>query len=199
VAFFSSSDGSRAEAIGTTVLQLCSIPKAGSIGKVLQVRKIRVPDRSIVRDLSLDPVERWKDALKLDALGGPFDGFLESIVVNQKKWKAWYDEETPEAVPMPSGYSDKLSKFQQLLVCRVFRQDRVINAIKGFILERMGPNYIQSPPIVYEKIYQGASEKTPIVFVLSPGADPQSEVQRLAEDKGFANKFQHLALGAGME
>jgi dynein heavy chain len=111
----------------------------------------------------------------------------------------WYDEETPEQVPMPSGYSEKLSRFQQLLVCRIFRQDRVVNAIKAFILERMGPNYIQSPPIVYEKIYAGASEKTPIVFVLSPGADPQSEVQRLAEDKGFSHKFQHLALGAGME
>jgi dynein heavy chain len=86
--------------------------------------------------------QNWKDAVKLDSLGGVFEGFLESIVVHKKKWKAWYDEETPEQVPMPAGYSDKLTKFQQLLVCRIFRQDRVINAIKAFILERMGPNYI---------------------------------------------------------
>jgi hypothetical protein len=29
----------------------------------------------------------------------------------QKKWKKWFDEETPEQVEMPCGYTDKLSKF----------------------------------------------------------------------------------------
>jgi len=30
----------------------------------------------------------------------------------QKKWKKWYDEEAPEMIEMPCGYSEKLSKFQ---------------------------------------------------------------------------------------
>jgi len=45
-----------------------------------------------------------------------------------------------------------------------------------------------------------STEKTPIVFTLSPGADPQGEVQRLADDMGFgSSKFKFLALGQGME
>lgn len=53
---------------------------------------------------------------------------------------------------------------------------------------------------MYDKIYKMSTEKTPIVFTLSPGADPQGEVQRLADDLGFGqSKFRFLALGQGME
>jgi len=80
------------------------------------------------------------------------------------------------------------------------RPDRVVNAIKQFILDRMGDIYVKSPPLVYEKVYAQSSEKTPIVFVLSPGADPQGEVQRLLEVTGVGmGKFRFLALGQGME
>jgi len=37
------------------------------------------------------------------------------------------------------------------------------------------------------------------VFILSPGADPQSELQRLIEDVGVGmGKFRFIALGEGM-
>lgn len=103
-------------------------------------------------------------------------------------------------MPMPCGYSDSLNKFQQLLVMRIFRTDRVVNSMKNFIMSRMSPFYVQSPPLLYDKIYKMSTEKTPIVFTLSPGADPQGEVQRLADDLGFGqSKFRFLALGQGME
>lgn len=60
-------------------------------------------------------------------------------------------------------------------------------------------HYIQSmaPPI--EKIYAQTTEKTPIVFILSPGADPQSDIQKLVDQIGLGmNKFKFLALGQGM-
>ena len=66
-------------------------------------------------------------------------------------------------------------------------------------MEKMHAQYIQSPPIKYEKIYEQSTEKTPIVFILSPGADPQSDVQKLVEQVGIGmNKFKFLALGQGM-
>ena len=47
--------------------------------------------------------------------------------------------------------------------------------------------YVKSPPIIYENIYKNSTEKTPIVFILSPGADPQAEVERLIENLDAAN------------
>lgn len=81
----------------------------------------------------------------------------------------------------------------------MFRPDRVVNAIKNFIIDKMNDYYVKSPPIKYEKIYEQSTEKTPIVFILSPGADPLSDVQKLVETVGIGmNKFKFLALGQGM-
>lgn len=60
-------------------------------------------------------------------------------------------------------------------------------------------HYVLSPPPVYEKIFDQTNAKSPIVFILSPGADPVSDVQKLAEIKGFSgHKFKSLSLGQGM-
>jgi len=84
------------------------------------------------------------------------------------------------------------------MIVRVFRPDRVINAIKRFIITRMNDFYVKSPPLVYQKIFRQSTEKTPIVFILSPGADPQSELQRLVEEVGVGmGKFRFIALGEG--
>jgi dynein heavy chain len=60
---------------------------------------------------------------------------------------------------------------------RVIRPDRVINQIKNFIIDKISDYYVKSPPVSYDKIYQSSTNKTPIVFILSPGADPFSDVQ----------------------
>jgi len=86
-----------------------------------------------------------------------------------------------------------------MLVCRIFRPDRIVNSMKNFIIERMGEIYVKSPTVVYMNIFKQSTEKTPIVFILSPGADPQSDVQKLVETTGLGmNKFKFLALGQGM-
>lgn len=71
----------------------------------------------------------WKDAVKAESLGDAWVGFADSIKKYEAAWRKWYDHETPEMIPMPCGY-DKLSRFQKLIVCRIFRNDRCINAIK---------------------------------------------------------------------
>jgi len=52
-------------------------------------------------------------------------------------------------------------------------------------MEKMGEYYVKSPLIMYEKIYAQSTEKTPIVFILSPGADPQGELEILGEELGY--------------
>jgi len=59
---------------------------------------------------------------------------------------------------------------------RVIRPDRSVNAVKNFIIDKMNDYYVKSPPIDFEKIYKSSTALTPIVFILSPGADPFSDV-----------------------
>jgi dynein heavy chain len=69
----------------------------------------------------------WKDIQKLSSLGEVWNGFIDNLKSDPQGWKEWYDQEAPESSTIPCGYSDKLSKFQQLSLMRVIRPDRVIN------------------------------------------------------------------------
>lgn len=49
----------------------------------------------------------------------------------------WYDLDAPEQVLFPMKYADSLSAFQQLLLLRCFRVDRVYRAVTDYITVTM--------------------------------------------------------------
>lgn len=66
-------------------------------------------------------------------------------------------------------------------------------AITRYVIAKMGEKYVQPPTLDYNAIYRQSSNMTPIVFVLSPGADPAFDVFKL----GDCSKQLHLTcLGA---
>ena len=143
----------------------------------------------------------WKDLQKLVEIGPEYQNLLTHLEEHEKEWKEWYELEKPEDSHLPGEFK-ALSRFQLLLVLRVFRPDRVINGVKKFIIEHFNNNehYVTPPTVQIEKIYGQSNAKSPIVFILSPGADPLSDVQKLGEQLGFSgNKFKFLSLGQGVE
>nr|CEL77298.1 TPA: dynein-1-alpha heavy chain, flagellar inner arm I1 complex, putative [Toxoplasma gondii VEG] len=146
------------------------------------------------------PDSGWKDLQRLEELNASFRGILESILTAAEAWKTWYDLENLESMPLPEEkWNNKLSPFQKLLLIRVFRVDRVPTALKNFIARRLNEHYVQSPSLQYSKILAQSSAHCPILLILSPGADPQSDIYKLAAARGFVgNNFRFLALGQGM-
>jgi dynein heavy chain, axonemal len=142
----------------------------------------------------------WKDLIKLTTLKECFKDLLVDISKKSSdKWREWYDLEDPENVDLPSGYTKVLNAMQSLLVLRCFRPDRVYNAVKLFIIAEMGDRYVQPPTLNYESVLKQSAAQIPVIFVLSPGADPQSSIEKLAEEKRFTNKFKFLSLGQGQD
>jgi len=120
------------------------------------------------------------------------------ISQNEEVWKQWYDRDTPELDEFPMGYSESLDNFQQLLIIRCLRPDRAYNAISRFVMSSVGEKYVQPPVLDYEVIYQQSTAQVPMVFVLSPGADPAADIQKLGIKLGYTgNHFRTLALGQG--
>lgn len=112
----------------------------------------------------------------------------------------WSDLDAPEAHPFPGKYDETLSDFQRLLLLRCFRVDRVYLAITNFVTGRMGEKYVTPPVISFEAIFEQSTPFSPIIFILSPGSDPASDLLKLAERSGFgANKLKFLAMGQGQE
>lgn len=83
---------------------------------------------------------------------------------------------------------------------RCVRMDRVTVGITRYVINILGEKYVQPPIIDYAAIYRQSTEHTPIVFVLSPGADPAFDVFKLGEEMGYRAgiKLKYMALGQGM-
>ncbi len=140
----------------------------------------------------------WKDIQKLVDISPEFASLVTDLNGHLEDWKAWYDLEQPETASMPCDFSTKLSPFQQLLIYRVFRPDRVYDAVKRFITQvTKTTDYVVPPILKYENILAQSSPTQPIVFLLSPGADPMAELSKLAAVKIGLNKFKYVALGQG--
>ena len=60
----------------------------------------------------------------------------------------------------------------------------MIPAIQQFIVDNMGQNYIEPPTFDLSFGYKDSTSSTPILFILSPGADPMALLFRFAESKG---------------
>tara|TARA_B110000285_G_scaffold207063_1_gene246128 strand:+ start:150 stop:395 length:246 start_codon:yes stop_codon:yes gene_type:complete len=78
---------------------------------------------------------------------------------------------------------------------RVFRPDKVIQIIQKLVKKEkeLGPSYIVPPPFDMAKSFADSTNKTPIIIVLSAGADPMGELQKLAEEE--KQKIQSVSLG----
>lgn len=141
----------------------------------------------------------WKDLQLLKTFDDSIKDICEDVKRYGDEWYSWYESETPESIDMPCGYKEKVDLFKQVLIIRSIRPDRMITATKGFIAYKLSDYYVQPPSLVYDKIFEKSSEWMPIVFILSPGADPQSDVAKLGDQLGFSGaKFRFVSLGQGM-
>ena len=143
----------------------------------------------------------WQDLEGMGKINDTMFKVQKKFNENVDEWKNWYDLEKPEDVELPSGLESELTPLEKLLVIRVFRKDRVYNAIKNFIKITTGSEtFITPTPMKMSKIFEQSSESTPVLFILSPGVDPSYFVNQYAIEKGyFEKKYRFMSLGQKQE
>jgi dynein heavy chain len=139
----------------------------------------------------------WKDLVCLGGYSEVYAELLKSFKMNSAVWKEWYDLESPETVPIPCGFDAQLQPLEKLPVMRCFRPDRVYNAVKIFVMQILGEKFVQPPVLDYARIYAQSTAFSPMVFILSPGADPQSDIQKFCDEMEMTDRFKFVALGQG--
>ncbi|KAK6624941.1 hypothetical protein RUM44_011805 [Polyplax serrata] len=147
------------------------------------------------------PGQGWEDILRLSAeFPDKFSSLPSEIEESSQVWKEWYDLDAPEGTSFPFGYAKKLAPFERLMFIRCFRVDRVFRCVVDFITVIMGEEYVTPPVISLDSIFEQSSPFMPVVFILSPGSDPTSELMKLADRCGMGGgKFRYLSLGQGQE
>ena len=79
-------------------------------------------------------------------------------------------------------------------VLRCLRVDRVTVAVTHFVAAALGPDFVQPPVLEYADVLRQSNERTPILFVLSPGADPAFDIFRLGAHSWLLPPTVHIAL-----
>ncbi|KFP31699.1 Dynein heavy chain 10, axonemal, partial [Colius striatus] len=147
------------------------------------------------------PDQGWEDLIHLsDLFPEKFQSLPDDVEKNPDEWKKWYDTEALEQLPFPLQYQSHLSTFQKLLLLRCFRVERLYQAVTNYVTLTLGQKYVQPPVISFDAIFEQSSPHTPVVFILSPGSDPVSDLMKLAKRTGFGgDRLQLLAMGQGQE
>lgn len=81
------------------------------------------------------------------------------------------------------------------MLLKVLREEKLVAGIKEFVKKELGIKFIESPPFDLEGSFNDSVSTTPIIFVLSPGADPIAYLKTLAKNKNMDARLKILSLG----
>lgn len=90
-----------------------------------------------------------------------------------------------------------MSLLHKTIIMSVLRPDKVVQMIQKIVTKEkeMGKEFITPPANDMEEIYADSCNKQPIIIVLSPGADPMTDIIKLSTLKKI--KYESLSLGQG--
>ncbi|KAL3667786.1 hypothetical protein V7S43_007337 [Phytophthora oleae] len=138
----------------------------------------------------------WANIVGLDVLPS-FTGFSDAFGTELELWEVAYNSTDPAELLTSISAVAALDAFQRIIVLRCLRPDKVIPAVMSFVATEMGQRFIEPQPFDLKAGFDDSNCSTPLIFVLTPGADPMSELLKLAAELGFNKKFVAISLGQG--
>jgi dynein heavy chain len=131
-----------------------------------------------------------------------FHDLTERLAADAEDWEEWFNRVDPEEHDFPGDFM-LLRGMERLLLLRILRPDRLPVALRSFVIQHLGEEYINQPPFSMSQTYQFTSPHTPCLFVLYPGVDPTSWVEDYgASAHGVtteAGNFVNISMGQGQE
>lgn len=82
-----------------------------------------------------------------------------------------------------------------MLLLRCLRPDKLPEAIQQFISTHLGRRFIEPPPWDLTAQFNSSSPLTPLIILLSPGANPTEEIFKLANSIGMKKRVQSISFG----
>ncbi|KAM4829514.1 dynein axonemal heavy chain 3 [Thomomys bottae] len=138
----------------------------------------------------------WAEIVRASSLP-KMRGLMEHFQVSTDEWKLIYDSAWPHEELFPGSWQF-LEGLERMVILRCLRPDKMVPAVREFIADHMGKVYIEPPTFDLQGSYNDSSCCAPLIFVLSPGADPMAGLLKFADDLNMGgSKTQTISLGQG--
>jgi dynein heavy chain len=125
-----------------------------------------------------------------------YEGLMKAVNQGQE-WEKFITNDALNTLTLPGGWSKKLTPFQQMLVKKSCRENLGTLVARDFISAELGEFFTQSPPFDLEGCFNDSKNTSPLIFILSAGADPTEYLLTLANNKGYGDKLHFISLGQG--
>lgn len=126
-----------------------------------------------------------------------FGGFDKSFAENIKEWQKLYEHATPQTVekwPI-TWQNNPFELIHKTMIMRIIRPDKVSQMVYQLVLAQMGEYYVKPVAFDIAELYGFSNNNAPIILVISPGADPMSEIQKFSVKEKV--KVESISLGKG--
>ncbi len=151
-------------------------------------------------DFNWIPIKEWDDKCRqlcgmetLKKLAGIKDYFLS----HSSDFQKIYDSPNAHEEPWPGEWDTKLDDMEKLILLKMLRPDKIINATQKFIVKHIGKEFIEPPTLELSKCFNDSTIKTPLIFILTQGTDPLDQFLKFAEE--LKKPKDYISLGKGNE
>jgi len=145
------------------------------------------------------PDRCWGELFRLSRGKELYNSFHEKFAEELPMWREVYDDVNPmKLLKSPETRPKSMAQFgdfQDLMILRCIRPDRVVPAVLEFVASKLGEKFVNPPPFDLAGSYTDSNAMSPLIFILSPGADPGSNLYRFAAEKG--REVASISLGQG--
>jgi len=119
---------------------------------------------------------------------------IKDITGDKEAWRKYAESE--DIGTLPHKWNN-LSTFQKLLIIKIFKPEMLLISSIEYIKKEIGDYFIENLAGNIEDVYKDSIKTTPIIFILSQGADPTIMIMKFAEDHKYRERMAMLSLGQG--
>ncbi|KAG2486208.1 hypothetical protein HYH03_015170 [Edaphochlamys debaryana] len=140
---------------------------------------------------------REEQAGAFSALASAFPQLVAAAELSDSAlWAQWASGATDALPGKVAG--GKVNPFQQLLLVKAFRPDRLQSAMSSFICGTLNIKSVSPPPFSLKGLIESETKpEEPILFITTPGADPSQELSEVAATAVGKEKYHEVAMGQG--
>lgn len=148
-------------------------------------------------NVNLISKNNWESIFAMDKQIPALVGLCKSVGSDIAVWKKYSEQQDLYNSAMPGTWDSNFDDFTRLLIVRCLRPDKLLLAFIQYVKRSIGDFFTESPPATMEKLYADSDKQTPVIFVLSQGADPTISLMNFAHNMDWSDKVNIISLGQG--